>query len=475
MAPRNPLRAAAAALALAAATVLAPALPAAAKPQVTAFTLANGMEAVVIEDHRAPVVTHMVWYKVGAADEPPGRSGIAHLFEHLMFKGTDEIPDSAFSKIVAANGGQDNAFTSQDYTAYYQRIAADRLELVMKMEADRMADLVINDDHLRTERQVVIEERNQRTENNPRALFGEQFDAALYMNHPYGIPVIGWRHEIDALTLPDLHAFYDRWYAPNRAMLVVAGDVTPEEVRRLAEKHYGPIPPSDIGEAPRMRPSEPPQRAPRRLVMEDARVRQPAMSRSYLVAPRRTDQAQAAALLIASEVLGGGINGRIQQALTVQNRVAVSAGAWFGAGLRDYAEFGFWAAPAPGVSLQEAEDALDRTLAAFLASDGPTEAELARIKAGYRADLVYADDSQMGLARRYGAGRATGLTIEQIEAWGDVLQAVTAEDVMAALRAALDPNRSVTGWLRAPEAGTEAPGDAARDAGGARPSLATRG
>ena len=204
--------------------------------EISSFSLDNGMDVVVLEDHRAPLVVHMVWYRVGAADEPAGKSGIAHFLEHLLFKGTDDLEPGEFSATITRNGGTDNAFTNQDYTAYFQRIAADRLELMMQLESDRMRDLEMTEADVATERDVVLEERNMRTENNPGALFGEQRDAAQYMNHPYGIPVIGWKHEIQQLNRTDAFAFYRRYYAPNNAVLVVAGDTTPDEVRALAEK-----------------------------------------------------------------------------------------------------------------------------------------------------------------------------------------------------------------------------------------------
>ncbi|MFT4794580.1 MAG: zinc protease [Paracoccaceae bacterium] len=447
-----------AALAALAALLVAAAAPTAfAQPQVTTFMLENGMKGVVIEDHRAPVVTHMVWYRVGAADEPHGHSGIAHFFEHLMFKGTDDIPDSAFSKIISSNGGQDNAFTGQDYTAYFQRIAADRLELVMTMEADRMRDLVINDDHIRTERDVVLEERNQRVENDPGALFNEQLDAALYLNHPYGIPVIGWKHEISALNLVDARAFYERWYAPDNAILVVAGDVNPAEVQALAEKHFGPLKPSGVGASPRMRATEPPQLSPRRLTFEDPRVRQPYVTRTYVLPSAKDDLDRAAAREVLAEVLGGGVNSRIAQALTIQSTTALSAGAWHRGGALDYSEMGVYVVPRPGVTLGDAEAALDKVLADFLASDGPTDTELARIKSVSRADKIYSEDSQMTLARIYGAGLTTGLTIDDIQTWQDRIDAVTAEDVMEAARAAFDLDKSVTGWLMTAPANPEEP------------------
>lgn len=435
----------------AAAIVFAVAGPSLAEPAVSTFTLENGMQGVVIQDHRAPVVTHMVWYRVGSADEPPGKSGIAHFLEHLMFKGTDEIPDGAFSKIVAENGGQDNAFTSYDYTAYFQRIAADRLEIVMRMEADRMVDLRLSEAVVAPERAVILEERSQRTDNDPGALFREQMDAALYMNHPYRIPVIGWRREMEGLTLEDALAFYERHYGPDNAILVVAGDVTPEEVKRLAGIYYGPIPASRIAE--RERPGEPPHLAPRRLEMADARVRQPYVMRRYLVPSRRTGgDEQAAALAMLGEVLGGGgVTSRLARQLQLQDRIAINTGAFYSGSGYDYGEFGVYGVPAEGVSLDAVETALDEVMAR-LAADGPTEAELNRARSVIRASEIYAQDSQSGLANRYGAGLVNGLTVERIAGWTDVLQAVTAENVKEAAKL-LRLEYSVTGRLvRAAEA-----------------------
>ena len=206
------------------------------------FTLPNGVELVVIPDHRAPVVTHMIWYKVGAADETPGKSGLAHFLEHLMFKGTAKNSAGKFSQVVARIGGQENAFTSQDYTGYYQRVPSDQLKTVMEFEADRMTGLQLTDDVVLPERNVILEEQNQRIGNNPRARLGEQIDAALYLNNPYGKPVIGWRHEMEELSRDDAIGFYRRFYAPNNAVVVIAGDVDPAKARALAEETYGKIP-----------------------------------------------------------------------------------------------------------------------------------------------------------------------------------------------------------------------------------------
>jgi zinc protease len=430
---------------------LAAALPAAAQ-EVTTFTLENGMQAVVIENHRAPVAVHMVWYRVGAADEPPGKSGIAHFLEHLMFKGTDDRAAGEFSQLVEANGGTDNAFTSWDYTAYYQRVAADRLELMMELEADRMRDLQMTEDDVSTERQVILEERNQRIENDPGALFAEQRRAAQFLNHPYGIPIIGWRHEMEGLGHDDALDFYRRYYAPNNAILVVAGDVEPEAVRALAEAHYGPLAPSP-GLAERLRPAEPPQIAERRIVLADPRVAQPYVSRTYL-APERDPGAQqpAAALTYLAEILGGsGATSVLGRKLQFETQAAIYTDAFYDGNSLDDGTFGLAIVPAEGMSLAEAEAALDRAVAEFLA-EGIDDAQFERIRFQIRAAQIYAEDDIQGLAQRYGEGLTSGRTVADIEAWPAVLDAVTKDEVMAAAAEVLDRRRAVTGWLMAPEA-----------------------
>lgn len=419
---------------------------------VTAFTLDNGMDVVVIEDHRAPVVTHMVWYRVGAADEKPGHSGIAHFFEHLMFKGTDEIAPGTFSAIIEAQGGSDNAFTSWDYTAYFQRVAADRLDLVMRLEADRMRDLVLTDDVVATERSVILEERAQRVDSDPGSLFQEQTRAAQYLNHPYGIPIIGWRHEIESLGTPEALEFYRTNYAPNNATLVVAGDVTPDEVRALAETHYGPLAPTP-GLKPRERPAEPPQLAERRLTMTDERVSEPFLSRTYLAPARKTgDQKQAAALTYLAELLGGsGTTSVLAKALQFDEPKAVYTYAYYDGTALDMGSFGIGLVPLPGIAPEETEAALDKVLAGFL-NQGPDLAAFARIKTQLRAAEIYARDDVDGLARRYGEALTVGLTVDDVQGWPEVLQSVTPEDVMAAAAEVLDKRRAVTGWLLNEEA-----------------------
>lgn len=420
--------------------------------ETSSFTLGNGMEIVVIEDHRAPVVVHMVWYRVGAADEPPGKSGIAHYLEHLLFKGTDDLAPGEFSEIVAANGGSDNAFTNWDYTAYFQRIAADRLELMMKMEADRMRDLDIRETDVLTERDVVLEERAQRIDSDPGAVFAEQRRAAQYLNHPYGTPIIGWRHEAEALTRDDAIAFYRRYYAPNNAILIVAGDVDPDRVHMLAEQYYGPLEPTH-GLTERQRPQEPPQTAERRLTREDDRIGQSYITRTYLVPERDSgSQQDAAALTILAELLGGSpTTSYLAKRLQFDSDIAVYTSAFYGGTTYDDTTFGFVLVPSEGISLADAEAALDQALSDFL-SEGIDTDQFARIKMQARAARIYADDNVAALARRYGRAMATGLTLADIEDWPEILQAVTEQDVLEVARQYLTPARSVTGWLVKPEA-----------------------
>jgi zinc protease len=443
--------------ALAAAVVMASAFTASAdskEEQVTSYTLDNGMDVVVIEDHRAPVVVHMVWYRAGSADEPAGSSGVAHFLEHLLFKGTETMAPGELSKTVAENGGSDNAFTSYDYTAYFQRVAADRLGLMMKMEADRMVNLQLDEADILTEREVIIEERNMRTENDPGALFREQANAALFMNHRYGVPVIGWRHEMVSLNLEQALAYYDKYYAPNNAILVVAGDVDPDEVKNLAETYYEPIPPNpDLG--PRIRPQEPPQLAERRMIFEDPRVAQPYVMRTYL-APERDPGAQdeAAALVMLAEILGGGQTSVLTRKLQFDTQQAVYSGAFYDAMSLDDSTFGLVVVPAPGVSLPEAEAALDQAVAEFL-EEGVDQDQLDRIKFQIRAQEIYSMDDVSRLARKYGSALASGLTIEDVQNWPDILSSVTEEDILQAARDVFVRKQSVTGYLRQPQEMTQ--------------------
>jgi zinc protease len=420
--------------------------PLAAAPDVTHFTLKNGLEVVVIPDRRTPVITHMVWYKVGAADEEPGKSGLAHFLEHLMFKGTAKNPAGRFSQVVSTIGGQENAFTSSDYTGYYQRVTRDKLKEMMEFEADRMTGLVLTEDAVKPELKVVLEEQNQRIANSPGAKLGEEVQAALYLNHPYGRPVIGWRHEIEKLTRDDALAFYKKFYTPNNAILVVAGDVTVDEVKKLAEETYGKVP--RVSELPpRNRPQEPEQRSVRTVTLADPRVAQPSLQRSYLVPSIATAKpGEAEALEVLSHILGGGSNSRLYTSLVMQKQLATSAGAWYQSASLDDTRFGVSGTPRPNVSLAQLDDAIDGVIAEF-ADKGITADELERAKSRLVADTIYAQDNQATLARWFGGGLTTGSTVEDILAWPDRIKAVTADQVRDAAKKWLDKRRSVTGFL----------------------------
>ncbi|MGH6663737.1 MAG: M16 family metallopeptidase [Pseudolabrys sp.] len=410
------------------------------------FTLANGLELVVIPDHRAPVVTHMIWYKVGAADETPGKSGLAHFLEHLMFKGTAKNPTGHFSHYVATIGGQENAFTSNDYTAFYQRVASEKLKSVMDFEADRMTGLQLTDQVVLPERQVILEEENQRIGNNPRARLGVQLDAALYLNSPYGKPTIGWRHEMEQLSRDDAIGFYRRFYAPNNAVVVIAGDIEPSEALKFAEDTYGKVT-RHTNILPRHRPREPPQAAVRSLTLADPRVGQPMMQRVYLAPSFATaKRGESEALEVLAHILGAGSTSRLYRALVVDKGVAVMAGAGYDSSVLDMSKFGIFGAPRPGVALPQLEAEADAVIAGVIAQ-GVTAAELERAKSKMIADAVYAQDNQVSMARWYGTALTTGATVNDVRQWPERIRAVTAEQVQDAARHWLDKRRSVTGYL----------------------------
>jgi len=408
--------------------------------------LANGLEIVVIPDRRAPVVTHMVWYRVGASDEPRGKSGIAHFLEHLMFKGTEKIAPGDFSKIVARNGGQDNAFTTQDATSYFQRVAKERLPLVMEMEADRMANLRLLNEDVLNERQVILEERRTRVDNDPSSILSEQVQAALFLAHPYGIPVIGWQHEMEHLSREDALSFYKTYYSPNNAILVVAGDVEAAEVIKLAEETYGKLPAG----APLLRRDrgiEPEAIAARRVILRDERAAKATLSRSYLAASYTTAKPrEAESLELLASILGSTGTGRLYKKLVVEERKASSAGAWFAGTALDYGRFGIYAVPAGDIPLEALEPLMDAVVAE-VRDNGVTAAELERVRNAAIADIVYDADNQTNLARTYGWALVTGRTIEDVKNREAALTAVTLDDIKNAARTHLDMRRSVTGSL----------------------------
>jgi len=417
----------------------------AAEPVVTQFALPNGMQVVVIPDHRAPVVTQMIWYKVGAMDDPPGHSGLAHFFEHMMFRGTRQVPGENFSLTLSRNGGDSNAFTTEDYTAFYEQIARDRLKLAMSLEADRMQHLDLSDANVRTERDVVLEERRMRIENSPQSLANEQVEAALYLSHPYGRPVIGWPEEVRRLGRPEAQAFYDHHYAPNNAILVIVGDVTPDEVKRDAADTLAKVPARALD--PRIAYAEPPRLGETRLPITRADAQVPLFSRTYRVPSYLTAKpGQAEALDILAAMIGGDENAALYRHLVVEQKLATDVGASYDGDARDSGEFTVYAMPRPGVSLEQVEHAVDAVIASFV-SKPPGAADLARVKTQLVAGEIYRRDNQLSLATAYGQALVDGRSVADVQGWPRHLTAVPAQAVHAAAGAFLVRREAVTLYL----------------------------
>lgn len=427
--------------------VTADAAPAAETGQgrAVAFTLKNGMQLVVVPDHRAPVVTHMVWYRVGGSDDLPGLSGEAHFFEHLMFRGTKEVPNGELSKTVARNGGQDNAQTSQDFTVFFQRIAKDRLPLMMQLEADRMVNLDLSESNVVTERDVVLEERHLRVDSEPRSLAEEQIEAALQLSHPYGRPVIGWEQEIKRIGRAEALDFYQHHYAPNNATVIVAGDVNPNEVLKLAQQKYEPVAARML--APRMNEPTPPRLAPTRLNFAIAGTRVPQFIRLYRV-PGYVGAARGTAesLEVMAAILGGGPTSRLYRTLVVDRKLAVDVAANYDGHNRGPSELTIMATPREGVSFATLEAAIDQVLATLNRAP-PETGEFTRAKTKLIADYTYEHDNQFLLAMDYGQGLSIGLTIADVEDWPNRIRAVTAPDVRNVAQKYVVPAESVTGWM----------------------------
>ncbi|TPJ52081.1 MULTISPECIES: pitrilysin family protein [unclassified Mesorhizobium] len=414
--------------------------------KVTDFLLDNGMEVVVIPDHRSPIVTHMVWYKVGSADEPPGKSGIAHFFEHLMFKATANRAAGEFDRAVSDIGGSNNAFTSYDYTAFHETVAPSALELMMSFEADRMRNLILTDDVIKTERDVILEERRSRIDNSPEAVLEEELDATLWQNQPYRIPVIGWMQEMEQLNRTDAIAFYNKYYQPNNAVLIVAGDVEPDTVKALAEKTYGKIARGpDL--PPRVRPVEPEQNTRRTVTLSDARVSVPNFSTQWVVPSYHTAKpGEAEALDLLAEILGGGNRSRLYQALVVRQGIASNAGAYFQGTMLDDTNFTVYGTPRGDARLVDVEAAVDAEVVR-IAREGVTVKELDKAKDRYVRSMVFARDKQDSMANIYGAELATGGNVQDIEQWPERIRNITPGEIKAVAARYLVLARSTTGYL----------------------------
>jgi zinc protease len=414
------------------------------------FMLDNGMQVVVIPNHRVPVVTHMVWYKVGAMDEAQGKSGIAHFLEHLMFKGSEGLGPGEFSEKIRRLGGNDNAFTSQDYTAYYQSIAAEHLETVMTMEAGRMRGMTLPPEEVDSERLVILEERRQRTDNDPRAQFGEKMSSALFPDHPYGVPIIGWPDEMANLSREDAKNFYDRWYGPNNAVLVVSGDVTGTQVFELAKKIYGPLPKIALPE--RVMTKKPPaSAATAHVVMENKDIREPLVQIAMRVPTYLENREASLAMQVLEDILSGGPTSRLYKSLVIEQKIATSAGFSYDSSARGESTAWLYAAPMPGTSLETLQKALQDELRKVV-KDGVTETELKESITRMQDEAAYARDSLTGPAMVFGASLVIGETMDDIEYWPRNIGTVTAAQVKDAATKFLNPDapgahKSVTGFL----------------------------
>jgi zinc protease len=413
------------------------------------FTLQNGMQVVVIPNHRAPVVTHMIWIRVGGADNLPGRSGMAHYFEHLMFKGTKTMAAGDYSKTIKTLGGNDNAFTGQDYTAYFESVAVENLPKVMAMEADRMQNLAPPEEHFKSEKDVVIEERRQRTDNDPRAMFNEQLNAALFVNHPYGTPVIGWMDEIEKYDWSDVKTYYDTWYAPNNAILVVSGDITAEKLKPLAEKYYGAMPQKII--PVRTRPNIPPAPAQTLLTLRHPAIHQSVYQKIYLGPTEAKAKQESLALQVLAEIMNGGPTARLYKNIVSGARKATSVAFDYNSTMLDYGSIIIGGAPVDGVTPEELGTLLQAEIQKVI-DGGVTEAEVKEAVQSLQDEAVFARDSVTGPAMIFGSALATGSKVSDVEQWSDNISKVTPAQIKAAAAKYLDDAKpwirpAVTGYL----------------------------
>lgn len=414
-------------------------------PKTETFTLANGLEVIVIPNHRVPAVSHMIWYRVGAADDPPEKSGLAHFHEHMMYQGTTRIPPGQYAELIAAAGGEQNAFTGADATAYYITIAKEQLPLAMMLEADRMGTLVVPGNMAIKEKEIIIEERRMRIENNPAAMLYEQMNASLFRNHPYRLPVIGWMHEMEGLNKVDVMRFHTAWHHPNNAVLILSGDITAKEAEPLVRQYYGGLPRAAV--PARRWASEPPQNTARRVVMHHPNVKQPMWARSYMTSSLGYGvKEQGLPTLLLSQLLGGGKTSALYRSLVVDKKLASDVSTGYDVFTIGPSRFEISATPAAGVSMEQIEKAVEEELARA-ASGEFAAADIIRAKTLLKAESVYARDGLSSMARIMGWIRMTGLSYDYFQEWPKLVEAVTPAQIKAAAIATLRPEQSVTGEL----------------------------
>lgn len=415
-------------------------------PKAETFILKNGMEVVLIKNNKMPVISHMVWYKIGAADELPGKSGIAHFLEHLMFKATEKYKSGEFSKKIAKIGGNDNAFTDYDYTAYYQNIPKESLQLVMELESDRMQNLAFDEKEVLKERDVILEERRMRIDSSPRSLLAEQMKAALFLNHPYQRPLIGWYHEMAGLTVADAKGWYKHYYNPANAILVVSGDTSVEELKPLAEKYYGKIAAGEKAIRSNF-VQEPLHIASRRVTLSDSKVTTEELSR-YYIAPSRVygKKEYSYALALLSYLLGGCDTSLMYQDMVVKKKKAVEVTSYYDDLSIGPSILALRATPTDGTTLAELEALFEENISRVI-KNGVDKQDLARAKKATITEAIYAREDLRSLANVYGASIALGLGTSYVENWEKDINAVKVEDIQAAAKFVLDERNSVTGHL----------------------------
>ncbi|MEJ2107135.1 MAG: pitrilysin family protein [Acidiferrobacteraceae bacterium] len=409
-------------------------------------TLANGMRIIVQEDHRSPVVVSQVWYKVGGIDEPKGITGISHVLEHMMFKGTKKHPAGEFSRIIAENGGRENAFTSRDYTVYFQTLEKSRLPIAFELEADRMQNLTLDPKEFKKELQVVMEERRMRTEDSPAGRLYEGFSAAAFHVHPYGNPIIGWSEDLKHLTVDKVRDWYKRFYAPNNATLVVVGDVKPKEVIELARKYFGPVPRHKINRT--IPPPEPPQKETRHVeVSVPAKVPQIMIGFHTPVLGKTKKPWEPYALDVLSGLLSGGKSARLPQELVRRQRVAVAADSGYDDIARAPDLFTLSATPANGHTVKDVQQALLQQIER-IKDDPITKQEMDRVKAQVTASDVYQRDSMFYQALEIGMLATTGLDWRLIDSYANQINSVTPEQVREVAKRYLVPKNMTVAVLK---------------------------
>ena len=399
---------------------------------IQSMVLKNGMKVIVQENRRAPVLVTQVWYKVGGSYEHDGITGVSHVLEHMMFKGTEDTPAGKFSEIIAAHGGRENAFTSKDYTAYFQRISNDHLELCLSLEADRMRNLLLDEDDFLKEIEVVKEERRLRTDDKPTSLTYERFNAVAFVNNPYRKPIIGWMEDLDTMKIDDLREWYQTWYAPNNATLVVVGDVRATQVFSLAKDYFGPLKPAEI---PRLKPRREVQQYGIKRVQVKAPARVPFLVMGYKVPVLNTseDKDHIYALELLSGLLDGGNSSRFSKNLVRGSQIATSVSAGYSIYALHDSLFTISAIPSDGISMDDMEAAIIAQIKA-IQDELPTEDELARVKAQVVASSVFEQDSSFYQAMKIGIMETVGLGWQTKDEYVDRINAVTAEQVQQVAR-----------------------------------------